>query len=226
MFGQNSPAIVVFVDRNRLQFYGSGLASILVLDIPATIVRDLDVVNRDALYTLVNQWLKQNNLGGRELLFILAPDTYVETPLTTKGESEQETEILQFYDSVPFEELTTKVLTFENGKRAFAINKEYLEAIRHAFLLQGHRVVAAVPALALGTLSAKRWLDAEMGSYVIKHADILREYNVIDFDEQNQATTAPISEGATTKTNPRLTIMVSVFGVLLLVLIFFIFTRH
>jgi hypothetical protein len=226
MFGQNSSIVVVFVDRNRLQFYGSGLSSILVLDIPTTIVRDLDVVNRDALYTLVNQWLKQNNLGGSQLFFILAPDTYFEKSLITKGESEQETEILHFYDSVPFEELTTKVLTFENGKRAFAINKEYLEAIRHAFLIQGHRVVVAVPALALGTLAAKRWLDAEMGSYVLKHADMLQEYNVVDFEEQNQAATAPASAVPTTKTNPRLMIMVGILGVLLLVLILFIFTRH
>lgn len=226
MFGQSSPIVVVFVDRNRLQFYGSGLSSLLVLDIPTTIVRDLDVVNRDALYTLVNQWLKQNNLGGAQLLFILAPDTYFEKLLTTKGESEQETEILQFYDSVPFEELTTKVLTFENGKRAFVINKEYLEAIRHAFLIQGHRVVAAVPALALGALAAKRWLDAEMGSYVVKHVEVLREYNMVDLEEQNQATTAPASAVPTTKTNPRLMIMVGMLGILLLVLIFFMFTRH
>jgi len=112
MFGQKSSVVVVFIDRNRLQFYGSGLSSILTFDIPATIVRDLDVVNRDAFYTLVNQWLKQNNIGGRELLFVLAPDMYFEKLLVTKGESEQETEILHFYDSVPFEELTTKVLTF------------------------------------------------------------------------------------------------------------------
>lgn len=226
MFGQSVHIIVVFIDRNRLQFYGNGLSSVLALDIPITVVHDLDVVNRDALYTLVNQWVKQNNLGGAQLFFILAPDTYFEKLLTKKGESEQETEILHFYDSVPFEELTTKVLTFENVKRAFAINKEYLGAVRHAFLLQGHRVVAAVPALALGTLSAKRWLDAEMGSYVVKHADILREYNVVDTEEQGQSATAPASDIPTTKTNPRLMIMVSIFGVLLLALIVFIFVRH
>lgn len=226
MFGQKSSVVVVFIDRNRLQFYGSGLSSILTFDIPATIVRDLDVVNRDAFYTLVNQWLKQNNIGGRELLFVLAPDMYFEKLLVTKGESEQETEILHFYDSVPFEELTTKVLTFENVKRAIAINKEHLEAVRHAFLLQGYRVSAVIPALALGTLSAKRWLDAEMGLYVVKHTDTLREYNVVDTEDQNQAAATPAAAVPTTKTNPRLMIMVSVLGILLLVLIFFIFTRH
>ena len=226
MFGQSVHIIVVFIDRNRLQFYGSGLSSVLALDIPTTVVQDLDVVNRDALYTLVNQWLKQNNLGSAQLFFILAPDTYFEKVLISKGENEQETEILHFYDSVPFEELTTKVLTFENVKRALAINKEYLEAVRHAFLLQGHRVVAVVPALVLGTLCAKRWLDTEMGSYVIKHADTLREYNVVDLEEQNQAVATPVSAVPTTKTNPRLMVMVSMFGVLLLVLIFFIFTRR
>jgi len=80
--------------------------------------------------------------------------------------------------------------------------------------------------LALGTLSAKRWLDAEMGLYVVKHTDTLREYNVVDTEDQNQAAATPAAAVPTTKTNPRLMIMVSVLGILLLVLIFFIFTRH
>src|SRR5690349_1011374 len=142
MLGQNKSVIVVFVDRNRLQFYGGGLSTILALEIPPTIMRDMDVVNRDAFYALINQWLKQNNLSGAQLFFILAPNTYFEKMIVTKGENEQETEILKFYDSVPFEELTTKVMSVDGGKRAFAVHKIFLEAIRHAFMLQGHHVVA------------------------------------------------------------------------------------
>ena len=226
MFGNKSPMVVIFVDRNRLQFYGGGLSSILALDIPPTIVRDLEIVNRDAFYTLVNQWLKQNNLGGAELFFVLSPQSYFEKVVASTGDSEQETEILDFYESVPFEELVTKVYTINTRKVAVATNKDFVEAIRHGFMLQGLDVISMIPAVLLGTLAGKRWLDAEMGSYIIKHLESLRSQTIIDLEEPGQTASIPMRNVPTAQNNPRLMIMVGILGVLLLVLIFFIFVRR
>lgn len=226
MLGSKSAIVIVFVDRNRLQFYGGGLPSILALDLPPAVVRDLEIENRDALYTLVNQWMKQNNLGGAQLFFLLSPQTYFEKSITATGESEQETEILAFYDSVPFEELSTKVYAIDNKKWAIATNKDFIEAIRHAFVLQGMRIIYVVPAFLLGALASKRWLDAEMGSYVLKHIEAFRGQNIIDLDEPQSMIRTVSPGGATSKNNPRLMLMVGILGVLLLVLIFFAFMHR
>ena len=226
MFGQKFSTVVVFVDRNRLQFFGGGLPAILSLDIPVAVTRDLEIINRDALYTLVNQWLKQNNLGGAQLFFILSTQSYFEKMITSAGESEQETEILAFYDSVPFEELSTKVITIETKRIAVATNKDYIEAIRHAFMLQGLHVVSVIPAVLLGTLAAKRWMDAEMGSYILKHFDTLRVQNIVDLDEPMAMVSNAAPGGPAAKNNPRLMMMVGILGVLLLVFIFLAFLRH
>ncbi len=224
MFRQSSSIVVVFIDRNRLQFYGSRLPDILTLDIPATLSKDLDILNKDGFYTFVNQWVKQNNLGGAVLFFILSPMTYFERIITAAEESRQETDILSFYNSVPFEELATRVLTIEGKKHAIAANREFIESIRHAFMLQGYQVMSVVPAVLLGTLSAKRWLDKETGAYVVKHIETLTAQNIAESDEQSIAPT--VSRVPTEKNNPRLMIMVGIFGVLLLVLIVVLFTRH
>jgi len=226
MFGQKPSLVAAYLDRNRLQFYGTGFSTIPVLDIPATDIRDLDVVNRDGIYALINQWLKVNNIGGANLYFVCSPNTYFDKAISATSDSEQETEIIKFYDTVPFEELATKVINIGTTKRAFAMNRQYLEAIQHAFTLQGHRVVAAIPAFVLGTLATKRWLDAEMGLYILKHADELRQYSLLDEHEQNAPVSSPARDAATSKNNPRLMIMVGFFGVLLLVLIVILFTRH
>ncbi len=224
MFGQKSSIVVVFVDRNRLQFYGGTSPSVLTLDIPPAVCKDLEIVNRDALYTLVNQWLKQNNLGGARLLFVLSPMTYFDKVMTTSGESEQETEILMFYDSVPFEDLATKVLTIANKKIAFAVNRDYMDAIRHAFTLQGFQIIAVVPAVILGSLATKRWLDAEMGLYILKHIDTLRTQTLIEREDEANQGSPPITP--TAQNNPRIMTLVGVFGLLLLVLIAMIFIRR
>lgn len=224
MFGQNQSIVVVFIDRNRLQFYGSRLPEVLTLEIPVTIFKDLDIVNKDGFYTLVNQWVKQNNLSGAQLFFILSPMTYFERIITAADESRQETDILSFYNSVPFEELATRVLTIGGKKLAVAVNREFIESIRHAFMLQGYHVMSVVPAVLLGTLAAKRWLDKEMGAYVVKHAEVLAAQNLVESEEP--AVAAPASRVPTEKNNPRLMIMVSIFGALLLALIVVLFTRH
>jgi hypothetical protein len=227
MFGKEQSIFIVFIDRSRIQLYGGNLSSVIALDIPTTIVSDLDIVNRDGLYALVNQWLKQNNIKGGTLFFVLATSTYFEKVIQSAGESEQETEILKFYDTVPFEELTTKVIAFDGAKKAFATNQLYIEAVQHAFALQGFHVMGVVPVFFLGSLAAKRWMDAEMGAYVLKHIDTLKGFNVVDrLEDQNVSVVSQPSGTPTAKNNPRLMMMVGIFGVLLLVLIFIIFTSR
>ncbi len=224
MLGQSPSSVVVFIDRNRLQFYSSRMPDILSLEIPATFSKDLDIVNKDGFYTLVNQWLSKNNLGGAQLFFVLSPLTYFERIITASEESRQETDILSFYNSVPFEELATRVLTIDGKKHAVAVNRDFIESLRHAFMFQGYHVTAVVPAVLLGTLAAKRWMDKEMGAYIVKHLDALVSQNMVESDQPNVV--VPVSHGPTEKNNPRLMIMVSIFGVLLLALIVVIFTRH
>ena len=228
MFGMDTKPIIVYVDRNRLQFYGGKLSSIMTLDIPGALLQDLEVNNLDGLYTLVNQWVKQNGLGGNRLFFVLGPSTYFEKVIMSTTDTEQETEILKFYDMVPFEELLTKVISEgpTAPKKAFATNSAYVEAFRHAFLLQGIHVVGVVPAMVLGPLASKRWMDAEMGSYILKHIDVLLGQSIVDVEEQGQMVNSPAPSAPNSKNNPRLMIMVGILGVLLLVLIFYAFIHH
>ncbi len=80
----------------------------------------------------------------------------------------------------------------------------------------------------LGALSAKRWLDAETGVYVLKHIDTLRMQTMIDlnFESGSMQVPSPTGSSPNSKNNPRLMILVGILGVLLLFLILFLFLRH
>lgn len=225
MFGTKSPLIICFINRNKLQFYSSGFGQIVAMDIPSTIINNLEVVSRDQLYVLVNQWLKQNSPGGDQLLFILSSSTYFDREIAGNDETGQETEILKFYDLVPFEELTTKVITVSNGKHVFAVNKLYLEAIQHAFYLQGLRVIGIIPVFVLGAHAVKQQLDPDMGAYVVKHAEVLLPYSVVDALESGGSASMNMPVSSAAKSNSRMMVMVSIFGVLLLILIVLLLTR-
>ncbi len=224
MFGTGSGSTIVFLDRNKLLFHGGNIPASLSMDIPVNFVSDLEVLDRDGLYTFVNQWLKQNQIGA-ELYMILSANSYYDQAITGTTESGQETEILKFYDMVPFDDLLTKIITIDGAKRVFAMNKAYIDAIRNAFSLQGRRVMLIIPIGVLGQFAKSRWMDAAMGDYVQKHVAELRKYNVLDGPVKESYILPDAKGAAEPKTNPRLMVMVGVFGLLLLILVFLIFVR-
>lgn len=226
MFGNKKSVIICFVHRNRLQFYSLGNSQIISLDIPGTIIKNLEVIERDEFYVLVNQWLKQNSPSGDQLIFVLSSATYFDREITGEDETGQETEILKFYDLVPFEELVTKVIYTGTSRHAFAVNKPYLESIQHAFYLQGLHTVGVIPVFILGPHAAKQQMDAELGVYVTKHADTLLAYSIIDAIEPGTSASVNMPVSSATKSNNRMMIMVGVFGALLLILIVLLFTRQ
>lgn len=224
MFGSHSGSTIVFLDRNKLLFYGGNTSSVLSMEIPATLVSDLEVLDRDGLYVFVNQWLKQNQLG-MDLYMIISSNSYYDQFITGTTESAQETEILKFYDMVPFDDLLTKIMTVDGAKRVFAMNKTYIDAIRNAFALQGRKVSLIFPVGVLGQFAKNRWMDAQMGDYVLKHLNELRMYNVAEGSVKESYVLSQTKNTQESKTSPRLMIMVGVFGLLLLILIFLLFVR-
>ncbi len=223
MFNKKS-IIVLFIDRNRFQFYGGSLSGIETLDVPEAQMHDLDIVNRDSFYTLVKQWVKQHALVGAQLILIFAETSYFEKVFSSKEPAELETEIIKFFDTVPFETSITKVYDAPNGKRPVAINKTLYEAIRQGFLLQGLSTRGVLPVSSLGPQGLKRALDRDMGEYVLKNLDTLMRQSIAEAGDLTGGIVHKSEEHAVVqKKKSSLPLLLSIFGVLLVVLVVFIF---
>lgn len=220
----NKSIIVLFIDRNRFQFYGANLSGIETLDVPDSSIRDLDVVNRDVLYTLIKQWVKLHTLVSVQLVLIFAETSYFEKVFTLAAPAQLETDIIKFFDEVPFESTITKVHDIPNGKRAVAINKALYEAIRQGFLLQGLTIKGVIPMFALGELGSRHSLDAQVGEYVLKNIDTLLRQSLVDVAE---VTVSNIKESGSVHAPPHkkssLPILLGVFGILLVIFLIMIF---
>jgi len=220
----NKSIIVLFIDRNRFQFYGANLSGIETLDVPQSSLRDLDVANRDALYTLIKQWVKQHALISVQLVLIFAETSYFEKVFSSVAPAQLETDIIKFFDEVPFESTITKVHDVPNGKRAVAINKALYEAVRQGFLLQGLSIKGVIPMFALGVLSDRRTLDAEVGEYVLKNIDTLLHQSLVDAQEVSVThAKESSSQHPIFAKKSNLPILLGVFGVLLVIFLVMIF---
>jgi len=225
MFNQRA-ILILFINRNRFQLFGGNLTGIITLDVPATIVRDMEVLQKDGLYTLIKQWVKQYALTGSQLVIVFSSSTYFEKVFPSSENEQMEHDILKFFDSVPYESTWTKVYPAEKGKRAVACNRTFYETLHQGFSLQGLPTKAVIPAFALGALSGKSALDGELIQFILKNLDTLTRESLIDTEELGF--TAPVQSNQQTapvKKKSNLPLLLGVFGILILILIITIFTH-
>lgn len=219
MFNQKS-ILLVFIDRLGIQLYGGNLQSIISVQIPDSIIHDLEIVSRDSLYSLIKQWVKQYSIVGSQIVFIFSESMYVDKIFVISQQSQIETDILKYFELVPYESIWSKVFPAKNGKRAVAFNKALYEGIHQGFLLQGLPTKCVIPAFALGEFETQHTLDLKMASYVLENLVELSKLSLIDGQDSSIVYSSPPSAGATEtdKKKSSLPMLLSIFGVLLLVL--------
>jgi hypothetical protein len=226
MFNQKS-IIVLFIDRNRLQLFGGNLTGIVTLEIPNTVISDLDVISKDGFYTLIKQWVKQYNIVSSQLVLIFSESTYFEKLFSSAEHTQIETDVLKFFDIVPFESIWTKVYAADKGKRAVAISKSLYEAIHQGFSLQGLPTKSVIPAFALGPHAGKHVMDAELGRYVMQNIDVLMKQSLLDTQELSVAVPQEKKDDTVTeKKNSSLPMLLGAFGFLLLILLVVILLQY
>ncbi len=227
MFNQKS-IIVLYIDRGRLMFFGGNLSGVVTLDLPAAIARDLEIVNRDALYTFIKQWMKQVNLAPCELFVVIAESTYFEKIIPNGDVVQIETEAIRFFDTVPFESIWAKVYPAQTARRAIAINKTYIDAVCQAFALQGFTTRAVVPVFTLGEIAKRRVFDGAVGQYVLRSVDALSKYNIIEPEQTPSAADQPAPAGEKSTKRPKntsLPFLLGAFGFLIVVLVILVITQ-
>lgn len=219
MFNQRS-LLLIFIDRFAIYMYGGGAQGIITVQIPDTIVFDFEVLSKDSLYSLVKQWVKQYGLIGSQIVFVFSETVYFEKIFLTSDVPQMETQILKFFDMVPYESIWSKVYPVKNGKRAIAFNKTFFDGIHQGFLLQGLPVKSIIPAFALGQYEKEHTLSSPLAVYITEHLDQLSKFNVLDSFEYSAPTAGTSSEvmNASTVKKSNLPLLLSVFGFLLLAL--------
>jgi hypothetical protein len=221
----NQKYIILFIDRGRMQLFGGNLTGIVTIEIPPAIFSDLDVIRRDDLYTLIKQCVKQYNLTGSSLIMVLSEATYFEKLFPPGDNSEIDSTILKFFDTVPYEAVWTRVYQTEKGKRAIAINKSLYEAFHQGFTLQGLSTKALLPSCVLGQMSVKRTLDKQLADYIVNSIDSLAKQSLLDESEASQSSVPGEIELPASKKKSNVPLLLGVFGVLLIILIVVVLTQ-
>ena len=207
--------IVVYIDRNALTLYRGDREAVGLLRIPETIVRDLEVLDKDTLYGLISGWIQGINISASDLVCILGQSVYYAKELSGADKQATEDEALAFFESIPFDSIHSRIYSAEKGKRAIAVNAALCDAIQKAFTLQGFHVRAIVPVGVMGNMSTKQGLDGELGSWTVKNMELVAHQSIVAGQPQGEAAL----EGGTAHKKSQLPLLLGFLGILVLFLI-------
>lgn len=219
MLGQKN-WYVILVKPHELEIMRQGESTATVVSLPKSAVNNLEVLDRDTLYALLASWAKEHPYQISELVWLLSPSVVFEQTFPDSDRDRWDTLTVQFLDSVPFEEVLSRVSNPVEGRRVLATNKDLVNALLHGLSMQGYSTKVVVPARSVGLDST---LTADGVKLALSRLSELARENLIlpSLDPITPATTAASGAKPASASKPKssLPLLLSVFLALLAILV-------
>ena len=220
MFNQKK-WFVIMVFGNSLQIVGDGETAIQSIALPSSIVNNMEVINKDALYTLITDWLKQRTYASAEVVWILPSEICFEHLLRSTETNEMDSETIKFLDTVPFEEILHRIYLTQSGRQIVAVNKSLVMSLIQAFSLHGYITQAVVPAR---LAQAESSLTVEIAHHCLKHLVELEKESIVA--SLSGTHSSDVSLASPVKSKSSLPLLLAVFGALFAILLYVIYLNQ
>ena len=230
------PIGIIYILRDKFQMYIPNPSSILEFRFLPEFIRDMDIVNKELLFNLLDLFIKNSKIPPTSFIIVIADSASIIKdflpPLPKPNLDE-------FIEHIPFEEVTSKTIPIQNGIRVYATNKDLYENIREFLIHMGSEVIYVLPGTIIGP-ELHPSLDANGINAILKKYPTLKEYNLatqhilqltVDKKENHEekeieAETPNIEINEKKSDKKRTIILIAVFVILLIVLIIVYLTQQ
>lgn len=218
--------IVLFLARDRFFLYDDGRIS--VLEIPPTIVKDIDVKNRDGLFNLVTSFIQSTKIVPAQIFFVLSEAVCFSKDFPIKNPQDAvriEAEAEAFIDAIPFGSVVSKIYRSSATLRATGSNQDLVDVINDAFEAKGFGLTALVPANIFPEYGAKIDLNTNFAKAVIAKKDKVVEASMIGAKVAQDPDDTLSTSKPTTSKSKLLPFLIGGFALALLVLVILLTRR-
>ena len=248
MFSKNNP-VVLFLDRTGFSVFQGTLVNIVKLPFSQEIVSNLEVINRDQLFALISSFIDKNRINSSILIVLLADSVVYEkdlskilpkpqslpannaNPLSNQKaidfmnrEQQIKTEIQNFLQNIPFEDILAKVIKTESLMKLVAVNKDLIFSTTDPFVKKGFLIESIVPCFLYGsTVTFTNGLTSDIARLVLRKPELLKIGNLLTDQEkvnapQNAYENEKEEEKEKTDQSKRKYMLIAIFVVLLVIL--------
>lgn len=202
---------ILYLNRNSVQYFASGGAKSKELRFDEEVVTDLEVKKTDLLNDQIRFFIEQNKISPGHFVTLLSEDVCLVKIFPEGTQETKKEDVKKFLDSVPFENVRSKTYPFEKGFKLYAVNRDYYEIIEAAFEKFGFRADATAPLSMIGAQITDK--------NIFNKLNLAKQYS---FSGQTNYSEMNDEQRELMMRNKRLTVMLGVFGILILVLVLMI----
>lgn len=209
-----------YVEPNKLSLIGNNGISVAI-PLSVELMTDLEIVDREKLIAFIGQFLQANNVPIGAVTFLLAATNLFEQDLSAVAPKDLDVAAQKFSDSVPFESVASKRILVGDKLRLIAANRDVLDALKKAFEKKGFVAQACVPYTVIQVLVPElaQSIDPPL---LFSKLDSFRQYSLV-----SQDIIIPTAfEKKTGLKGRRDMILISVFGVLMLFLLYLVLVTY
>ena len=211
--------LLVYVENNRCVIFGNDLAGMQQIDFPPDVIQDLDILNKESMYSLIQTFIENYQILPATIIIILSTLVTFDKDLSDVPPEQQDTEAKKFLDQVPFQTVLPYRFGFQNKLKIIAANKDFVYAIKTGFEKRACNVVAVVPFSVLQEVIPELASNLDFNLLLAK-IESIKQYNMLGTHTLSSASIYAPPQKEKNKTNPqRLYLLVGVFVFLILILI-------
>jgi len=211
---------IVLLTRSRLEIYDLNQKKVFPFNIPASLFRDMEIINKNELETQLSLFINFYKVKPMPVLIILANDIYFDTEIANIDESALESIINNFLYYLPFEESIHKIYKQTKGYYLFAVNKGIVETLKYIFTKIGFNIEGIVPSGITG-IDIKT-IDAASADYITAKIREIKNQSIIVVPSRSKEKNVP--EKKVLGIN-RVFMLLAVFLVLLVTLLFLLYKQ-
>lgn len=230
---------IVFLDRNGFLLFSDSIGQVLQFNFPPTVVRDLEIINRDQLDAMIAGFFKQSGLVPFQIAILLSDNLLFEKIFTVPQDEKGQKELELFMDNLPFEHVGSIIFT-DSESKFIATNKELYRGISSSFEKLSCTVNAIVPAFVVGfDINQMVQVTPQVASDIYRKAASLRQFSFLTdhakisapTKEEGKKDVKPTSDDhvdsfdsqqenkGEKKVNTRLFVLIGLFGLMIVFLV-------
>lgn len=216
---QKKQMCVFYIENAKAYFYGSNVPNMLELDFPVDTINDLEVLNKDKLDLLVQNFIQSNNILPTNAIIVLSPLVTFEQDLSKEATTADDEEIINFLEYVPFENVISRAIKLEKKLKLVAVNKEFCDTFKNNLEKIGFHVLSIVPFSVLQETHSELANNLDL-QVILDKASSLKQYSLSGIEEP---VTEMSKKNDSKKEKKRLYLLVGVFIFLIFALIITIY---
>ncbi len=175
------PIGIIYILRDKFQVYIPNFPSILEFRFLPEFIRDLDVVNKELLFNLLDLFIKNSKIPPTSFIIVIADSaSIIKDFLVTPAEpslEEAKKQSDEFIEHIPFEEVASKTIPIQNGIQVYATNKDLYQNIKEFLMHIGSEVIYVLPGRIIGP-ELHPSLDINGINAILKKYPDLKEYDL------------------------------------------------